>query len=750
MERFFGGSALAITGGLICALTLLPALLLHPAGQAGIALTPAWIAIGFVLPLYVLADGLQVHHRAAFLGIARNALAWAFVALYFVTVAALLWASHRKYAIILALAETIIAYQLMPKNTRSASWMLGIFVAALASWALTLGFTYTHVADFLVNATGSSGLAIPTFFLSFAIALYLAVSREEQATHEKPSLPIVQFAIAFGIFFVLGFRTDNQLTAWIPYHQNYFVAPASLVQAHHWLLWDIPSQYGFLSILTIAAMPGRTTYDSLYLLTALILLAQACIVYLVLRSRRSGWLNFILSVLLCAACFYSSQGAHYPLGPRLYPQEGLRFVWPLMVLFAAFCRYRYATSARLQTWFLSLGYAGWIFGVLWSFETGVWTTVIWFGYLLAESAANWLESRDIARSLLLLLSRFGISAALLAAAIGVIELIYRAHFGHGPDWLGYFEFSAIYTSSLQFAVAVDGIGGGWTILLVLAAVATLTLVSLRQQHYRLVPLLAACWCAMWATSSYYVGEAFNEHVNMLSGIIVLVGAIVFWATEKNLTGGLTALLIRLSFIPVFVLLIASAFGGPSRIADIRSPFLGNYTSNFSSGLPPISGELRRLEDAAGFKPADAAIYPNSPVWVKLSSGVLLPLERGPQGTIQQRSAWLPLSPLGNYNAWLTLPFPRRIAYIERYLDDSANPQGWYITYREPADCRELSPRLITVKHAKTENYEAAYCRLIPGSRWLMEPDRGTAPIGLPVELPGGRRIPLQPISQGNT
>ncbi|MHB8461378.1 MAG: hypothetical protein ACYDA1_01900 [Vulcanimicrobiaceae bacterium] len=620
----------------------------------------------------------------------------------------LLWLPARKYAIIFGAAETMFVYGALSATNRSVRWYLALFVGATATWVFTLGFPYTYFSDWILNATGSTGFALPAFFVAFSLALFLAVSQNPKDASFSAKTRVLQFAIAAIVFLVLGLRIDNETALWIPYHQSYFTAPADLVRAHHWLLWDIPSQYGFLSVLTLAALPTATVFDSIYLLTALSLFCQAMMAFILLTIRRGGWANFVFALLLCFGAFYTSQAAYYPFGARLYPQEGLRFIWPLAALFCAFWHFRASgmISKRLA---IAAGNLSWILSILWSFETGVWTSVIWIAFLIGDSVTIALTTESRNAAFRALGARFALLTALFVTAFGIIEFVYFLHFGHGPDWRSYFEFSAIYAGSGQFVQPVDPFGPVWTLALVLIAVTSLMVVDIRQSRYRRFPVLLASWAAIWATSSYFVGEAFNQHVAMLSGMLISVGAIIFYVTEADEPWGLTTLLSRLSFVPVSVFLIAYAIGAPSHLMAMRWPPMGNIASSFSSTLPPISGELLTLERRAGIKPNDLVLYPSRGNWNKLSSGVILPIVRGRDGKLEMQTAWLPMSPVGEYNTLTTLPLFRQGVYIARYLDDSSEPHGWLIAYREPAVCSSLSPNLKAIKHFETANYRAVYC-----------------------------------------
>jgi len=53
------------------------------------------------------------------------------------------------------------------------------------------------------------------------------------------------------------------------HHWSFYTGPAELVRAGGWLLHDVPSQYGFLNIALLAALPGANSFQNLYFITAL-------------------------------------------------------------------------------------------------------------------------------------------------------------------------------------------------------------------------------------------------------------------------------------------------------------------------------------------------------------------------------------------------------------------------------------------------------------------------------------------------
>src|SRR5262249_59369070 len=103
-----------------------------------------------------------------------------------------------------------------------------------------------------------------------------------------------------------------------------------------WLLWDVPSTYGFLSMLAIAYMPTRTAWDGLFLLNALALFAAGVVLSLQLRTLGTGWRNLVLSVAVALSAVFWLPGMCSTDGwsaAATTPSNGpLRVIWCLLLL----------------------------------------------------------------------------------------------------------------------------------------------------------------------------------------------------------------------------------------------------------------------------------------------------------------------------------------------------------------------------------------------------------------------------------
>jgi hypothetical protein len=63
-----------------------------------------------------------------------------------------------------------------------------------------------------------------------------------------------------------------------------FVGPAELVRQGGWLLWDVPSHYGFLNTLVVAAVPVQSAWQAMHLVNGFLLACSAALVFFLLRG----------------------------------------------------------------------------------------------------------------------------------------------------------------------------------------------------------------------------------------------------------------------------------------------------------------------------------------------------------------------------------------------------------------------------------------------------------------------------------
>jgi len=679
--------------------------------RASASLSKEWLAVGILVPVYV---AFFSHRRFTTLGKVdlRIWLQCAFALACIGITMVVSVAGHRGYVALIAFAETSVLLPFVVESRRDVVPIVTMFVAALVTWSLSASLPYTELPNLLLDAGTTDALFLPVFSVAlFATCVEAAGSRRFFAKIGRSAFQLraLQYALATFCFLEFAFRTDGLLADWVPYHRDFFVEPAAFVRAGHWLLWDVPSQYGFFSEVALALTPGKTVWQSLFVLTGVILTAEALLLFFLLRYRRTGLLNFFFSLTLSIAAILGPLAYRGAFGARLYPQLGLRFLWPLFALFVVFLLTNCENSGR-RRWLLLLGHGVWIAGVLWSFECAVWTSLIWLAYLATDSFVQWREESDHSGWLEQTILRFGPIVLLPGAAALLIQIYYSMSLGHGPDWIGYLEFSAVYAAAVPADLVTDKLGSGWMVVLLLGAVGTTIVLAMRAGQYRLLPLFIACWTATWGASVYYAGEVFNNHVSAITPFFTFVFAMIVNVADRELLSGTAWNLVRLSFVPMIVILLSTTFGEPAHLAEMRMPLFTGWSFDDTALPSPIPGELVDLMDRAGVRPSDKVIVPTALSWVKLDLGLILPLVRNSDGSSRQLVAFLPVSPIGPASMMATLSSERRAVYLYRFLQRERQG-GWYATFHERPDCEVLSRSLQNGEVFRSRNFGITFCKV---------------------------------------
>jgi hypothetical protein len=624
-----------------------------------------------------------------------------------VTLATAIWlvvTGHRQVAFVLGTLTTLALRRLARVQCDTILAIVSLWSSSVCVWALALGYTYTPLDQWMLSALPVTGLAAIAFTLSFALVL-----QELAATTVPVSMTHSRFRagwlLALFVFAELGLRTDGLVGDFIAYHRSYWVSPAEFIRSGAWPLWDYPTQYGVLSALSLAAWPSLSIWQALYYQTALFLVIQASIIFFLFSFRRNGWANLLFATCFAASVVDSCQGARAPFGLRLYPQLGLRFQWLVMILMIGLFIY-FNRDHRFRRWLgFVFGYAVWTVSIAWSFESGVFTGVAWVAFVVLDVFGEVVRPGGSWRSLF----RLAPLVAIPLILFGALELIYRVHFGHGPDWLSYFEFSAVYQQSGSGLVreTPNVRGALWALVIMLVTVTSVAVASIRRGRYDDLPVLGACWAGIWITSVYFVGETFEDHV---SGLAAVFGAVIgtIFALDRSSRGfRFIPLSTKVAFAPLMILVLAYSFGSLGTANKLRAPLIGGSLDS-TADFPPIHGELLGLFKRAGVRSSDEMILPTSDEAVKFDTGMMLPFVRGRDGRLMEQMSWLPMSPVGPFSTLFTLPYERRQTYLERYFHD-VGQTGWLVGYRRDANCGALIRGLRSVKMMNSENYRIARC-----------------------------------------
>ena len=411
----------------------------------------------------------------------------------------------------------------------------------------------------------------------------------------------------------------------LPHHWKAILEAANSIRDGGWLLWDVPSQYGFLQTLTIAFLPTDTVWHALHLLNGLILIATSYMIFRVFFSIFNSFWGFFFCVLLVLVSTKFLQNYF------TYPSSGaLRFVWVYAVLayIAWYSRRPHeVTHQRISV----SGNLLWLLGVLWSFESAIYVSIIW----LPCQALFLLSRRYEIKSTLLFsdivisgLESLAITALLLLVTVGAISAFYLAQLGVLPDVHMLFMYALSYTNN-KWAISIKEVHNV-TLLLSLFVACTIALkvyaktTKTSKDLWLNASLFLGIITGLWTVSSYYAARSHPANVIALIPMVLYFCGLAY---ERTLSLKLPGFFLRgfslfmfCFFFSIIISLILSYYNSHSfsvRSSDekarlpkteshsvMSAPSTDNLMTylNIIDSLPKPSPALNTLIDKAEIPP----------------------------------------------------------------------------------------------------------------------------------------------------
>ncbi len=512
-------------------------------------------------------------------------------------------------------------------------WWRALWTGGTLAPALLAGFTLLSLAAFLPAKT--------------------AAPRAKVGVWDAPAL----------ILFALG---ATRVTV-DPHDGAFFAGTIALLRHGAWLLWDAPSQYGFLNMALTARIPARSAWQAVYWANAPLLLLSAIAVYAALRLTTRGRWGVAFSALLAWAAVLVAPGRAWILdGPNASPSVGaFRFLWCYALLgWAARIFLSRKDGRRLELRELAPGAAFWTLGCLWSFESAVYASAAaWPVFLMAS--AEFAKGRRIKAAALAVLA----PAAALAACVAAVGAYYWTRLGHGPDWRGFVEYPLTYAGGFG-ALPLNPAGAVAVLIWAGALIVALAAVALRKTpaaKWLIVPAFAV----FWSTASYFVSRSHDNNVLNLIPLWLSALLAAFYAAGDEARPSVRVL--RAAAVPLMAGVLLTAFSDPGNLrAHLASLAAPRDLSAIDRALPAAGGEMEALLNRAGVRPSDGVAF----VWPYL-------LERRDGAGPAPRLArfWLPLAPASEFS--LLSPERRRL-YVRRFLDREgpAAEEGWILEPKE--------------------------------------------------------------------
>ena len=524
--------------------------------------------------------------------------------------------------------------------------------------------TYWQVIPVLIAATA---LSVAVLFRSDAVC---STKRGRWFGH----------LVAFCLFIGLSFQTDGlhdyrvYLCGGGEHHWGFWIGPVESVRDGGWLLWNVPSQYGFLNILTIAALPIVDAWEAMYLVQSVLLFLVTAMIYGLLCQWGMRLYHYLFALLFTLSVVFLLPGSISGVlsGVQPWPSMGpLRYFWLLASIGALwYFLGGKRPNIRHYLWF---GSFCWVTGILWSFESGVFCSTVFMPavcVLLLQYVVSGFQSQHSLRAIL----RGGIPfifipLGMLSITLGFIWIYYQIYLGSGPDLPGYYEYALVHVDNKSLSSSFLLIQDQAEVFIAAICIFA-TIVIWKIKVHPLSPQVALAlgvWFGFWSSLLLFVTikhPPFNDN-----GTTFALGVGILIPLVDGISHPLLARLVRYGLLPIIVILLAITYFHPDLPRVFRNLQLPE--KSLARSLYPMDPSACLLLDYAG-------VGMQAPL-VCDYQGYLLPPPRHQEhsvGPYTNSHSWLP-KPLVMLSA---LPVSRQDVYIDRWLNRMV-AEGWLLLER---------------------------------------------------------------------
>jgi len=454
------------------------------------------------------------------------------------------------------------------------------------------------------------------------------------------------------------------------YHWGFYIGPIEQMRQGGRLLWDTPSQHGFLSLIIPTILPGRA-WASFWFFQATLFALVAAMMYVSFRRLGSRGTNGLFAfVVTFTTLFFRPRSESMILPAQMTPSGGpVRFLW-CFVLLAFITGYFFRPSEKQSTRGFTIGgTAIWLASILWSPGGAIYCTAIWFssyGVFLVERMIEWRKTGATSSNAWRRLAKnASIPIVGAAALILAVTLIYAAIFGALPDWRGYCEYLPLYSRGGYGAHPIDPTGPIWYLMLLFLGLSTILFCVAADIHDPRLVVLAGVWGGAWAVGSYFVGESRPVNALSLTPFLLFCAAIALRVIGADRSTRWYAMIVA-GMVPAFAIPIALTLGHSGLPAALTHEQLS--PARFTDQLPRMEPALLEVLFNADAQPGDS--------YVRIGDGrLMLPAwtTSDRRGAVMSDRSWLPKP----YAIIGSLSPERRQVYIDRNAESDSSG-GWLI------------------------------------------------------------------------
>jgi len=561
----------------------------------------------------------------------------------------------QSYYFVFQAAVVAIIGLTLEKSIRS----IDILAAATISIASTALFN-TRIGDSVLLAKERIVIFLP----ALAVTTYLTCksligsSEIQIALSRRWTLLLVVF-----LTLLLAFRVDGLETEGAWFHVSYFSGVIQGIKSGGLLLWDTPSQYGFLNLLIPASIPGLSAEYSFLLFQALLLFGVSLTVILSFIRLAPSAFGLLLGAVFAVIFFFADPSL---VGPQPFPSSSVMRFGPSLLLLL-FLSLRSATRASTLTRDTTLALVVAI-AVLWSFESAFYSLFIFGMWTLAKMTSSirrneslWVQLRP---------QLFSVLSIITLIVLYSLYVLVRA--GGFPNWRWFYLPASKFAAGFG-QLPTDLWGAVWLILVSILGCLLLVIDASDSER-------ASCFASVgallgWLT--YYVGRSHSSNIIAMLPLIFVALVIPTLKVASNYSKLQSHSVLELKKVISVPLSVIAVLSGVVVAEVIANPL-----------LPAVVAKARPLPLEPVYE--TAASFPNSleqllgsaelkriPVAYQGYMGMLPRLPDSLKERVDSGGSWLPL-PLG----LLEEPIPEsvRSQMLERRFKRSPM-SGYFIWHK---------------------------------------------------------------------
>lgn len=327
------------------------------------------------------------------------------------------------------------------------------------------------------------------------------------------------------VFLYLSFRHDSLFIPGSEYHWEYFIGVIKTIRNGGTLLWDTPSQYGFLNILIPALLPIKSSWQSFYIFQGSLLFIVATTLFFVLSNiiNLNFPSRFIVFMFIVFSLFFADPAI---IGPYPYPSSSvIRFFWIYIFIALAILLPK---PGLLQTILFSCVF---VLSSLWSAESFIYTLAISFFVFLTLVYLSFITSKSILKPIIFITKIL----TFIVTIFVLLFFVYKFLFGVYPDLINFIEYGLGYAGGFGFVLFPLNGPGNFLLLLFVVIFFNYSNILIKNKSHSNDSILALSVLlgSLWAISTYYIGRPVPQNITALLPIITTIILVFFLILSKE-------------------------------------------------------------------------------------------------------------------------------------------------------------------------------------------------------------------------